>query len=185
MVSKEGAIVEQYYLEGKEPVAGNNVETTIDITLQKVAEDSLAQVMQDLINPEINTSTGESTGLDAQGAAVVVMKVKTGEILACASYPTFNLETMNEDWDDIMNDELKPFFNRPSARTTPPAPPLRCAPWWPPWRTPTPKVSGSWIIWKPFRIRVCSPSWAMALIPSACCIPPFWPPTAPSTPPTR
>lgn len=112
VVSKEGAIVEQYYLEGKEPVAGNNVETTIDITLQKVAEDSLAQVMQDLINPEINTSTGESTGLDAQGAAVVVMKVKTGEILACASYPTFNLETMNEDWDDIMNDELKPFFNR-------------------------------------------------------------------------
>ena len=112
VVSKDGAIVEQYYLEGKEPIAGNNVETTIDITLQKVAEDSLAQVMQNLVNPEINTAEGDDTGLDAQGAAVIVMKVKTGEILACASYPSFNLATMNEDWDDIMNDELKPFFNR-------------------------------------------------------------------------
>ena len=112
VVSKDGAIVEQYYLEGKEPIAGNNVETTIDITLQKIAEDSLAQVMKDLVDPEKNTSTGESTGLDAEGAAVVVMKVKTGEILACASYPTFNLATMNEDWNDIMEDPLKPFFNR-------------------------------------------------------------------------
>lgn len=112
VVSKDGAIVEQYYLEGKEPIAGNNVETTIDITLQKIAEDSLAQVMKDLVNPEINTAEGDDTGLDAEGAAVIVMKVKTGEILACASYPTFNLATMNEDWNDIMEDPLKPFFNR-------------------------------------------------------------------------
>ena len=112
VVSKDGAIVEQYYLEGKEPIAGNNVETTIDITLQKIAEDSLAQVMKDLVNPEINTAEGDDTGLDAEGAAVIVMKVKTGEILACASYPTFNLASMNEDWNDIMEDPLKPFFNR-------------------------------------------------------------------------
>lgn len=109
VVSKEGAIVRQAYLEGKEPIAGNNVETTIDITLQKVAEDSLTEVMQRLVDPEQNTSTD---ALDAEGAAVVVMKVKTGEILACASYPTYDLSTMNEDWDDIMADPLKPFFNR-------------------------------------------------------------------------
>ena len=112
VVSKDGAIIQQAYLEGKEPIAGNNVETTIDITLQKVAEDSLAEVMQNLTNPEINTAVGENTGADAQGAAVIVMKVKTGEILACASYPSFNLATMNQDWDTIMEDEKKPFFNR-------------------------------------------------------------------------
>lgn len=109
VVSKEGAIVRQTYLEGKEPIAGNNVETTIDITLQKVAEDSLTEVMQRLVDPEQNTSTD---ALDAEGAAVVVMKVKTGEILACASYPTYDLSTMNENWDEIMADPLKPFFNR-------------------------------------------------------------------------
>lgn len=114
VVSKDGAIVSQKYLEGKEPIAGNNVETTIDITLQKIAEDSLAEVMHNLTDPEINTSEGESTGRDAQGAAVIVMKVKTGEILACASYPTYDLANISkpEVWNAIMEDELKPFFNR-------------------------------------------------------------------------
>lgn len=114
VVSKDGAIVQQYYLEGKEPIAGNNVETTIDITLQKIAEDSLAEAMENLTNPEINTAEGENTGRDAEGAAVVVMKVKTGEILACASYPSYDLAhiTDQEVWDEIMNNSKKPFFNR-------------------------------------------------------------------------
>ena len=115
-VTKEGTIVSQQYLEGKEPVAGNNVETTIDIDLQKVAEDALSQRMKELTDPNINTG-GEGEGLDAQGAAVVVMKVKTGEILACASYPTFNLATMKEDWDAINSDDLKPMFNRAFGAT--------------------------------------------------------------------
>lgn len=114
VVSKDGAIVRQTYLEGKEPIAGNNVETTIDITLQKIAEDSLAEVMHNLTDPEINTAEGENTGLDAEGAAVIVMKVKTGEILACASYPTFDLANIADKatWNAIMEDPLKPFFNR-------------------------------------------------------------------------
>ena len=115
-VTKEGTIVSQQYLEGKEPVAGNNVETTIDIDLQKVAEDALAERMKELTDPNINTG-GEGEGIDAQGAAVVVMKVKTGEILACASYPTFNLATMKEDWDAINSDDLKPMFNRAFGAT--------------------------------------------------------------------
>ena len=115
-VTKEGTIVSQQYLEGKEPVAGNNVETTIDIDLQKVAEDALAERMKELTDPNINTG-GEGEGIDAQGAAVVVMKVKTGEILACASYPTFNLATMKEDWDAINSDDLKPLFNRAFGAT--------------------------------------------------------------------
>lgn len=114
--TKEGTIVSQQYLEGKEPVAGNNVETTIDIDLQKVAEDALAKRMKELTDPNINTG-GEGEGIDAQGAAVVVMKVKTGEILACASYPTFNLATMKEDWDAINSDDLKPLFNRAFGAT--------------------------------------------------------------------
>ena len=110
-VSKDGTIIEQRYVEGKEPVAGNNVETTIDIDIQKIAEDALADAMDSFTNPERNTST-TGDGLDAQGAAVIVMKVKTGEILACASYPSYNLATMTEDWDTLLADELKPFFNR-------------------------------------------------------------------------
>ncbi len=119
-VSKDGVITKQYYLPGKEPIAGNNVETTIDITLQEVAEEALSDVMADITNPEINQTVGEDEGLDAQGAAVIVMDVKTGEILACASYPTYNLSTMYEDWKEIEANDLKPFFNRAFGAAYPP-----------------------------------------------------------------
>ena len=116
-VTKEGSIVSQAYIKDKEPIAGNNVESTIDISLQKTAEDALAEVMKNITNPEVNTEVGEHTGLDAQGAAIIVMKVKTGEILACASYPTYNLATLNEDWAMISKDDLNPFFNRAFGAT--------------------------------------------------------------------
>ena len=122
IVNREGAIIKQYYAKEtdekgnvigvKEPVAGNNVETTLDIKIQEVAEDALEEVMGRITDPQINTEVGEHTGLDAQGAAVIVMECKTGNILACASYPTYNLATMHEDWDDILANPLNPFFNR-------------------------------------------------------------------------
>jgi len=109
VVSRDGTVVQQYYK--KDPIAGNNVETTIDLTLQMIAEDALAEVMAQITDPEINTEEG-GLGLDAEGAAVIVMEVKTGQILACASYPSYDLATMNQDWDAIEADPLKPFFNR-------------------------------------------------------------------------
>ena len=122
VVSRDGAIIKQYYAKSydengnvigeKTPVAGNNVETTLDIKLQQVAEDALAETMRKRTDPQINTATGNNTGLDAQGAAVIVMNPKTGEILACASYPTYNLATMYDDWNTITEDERNPFFNR-------------------------------------------------------------------------
>ena len=109
VVSRDGTVVQQYYK--KDPIAGNNVETTIDLNLQIIAEDALAEVMAQITDPEINTEEG-GLGLDAEGAAVIVMEVKTGQILACASYPSYDLATMNENWKAIEEDPLKPFFNR-------------------------------------------------------------------------
>ena len=118
VVDKNGTITAQFWRTNPEtgesmaPIAGNNVETTIDLDLQIVAEDALADVMADITNPEINTEEGENTGLDAEGAAVIVMDVATGEVLACASYPSYDLSTMHEDWDEIEANPYKPFFNR-------------------------------------------------------------------------
>ncbi len=123
VVNKDGATVSQYYAldsetgERKEPVAGNNVETTLDITLQQAAEDALAEVMESLTSLETNES---GDGLDAEGAAVVVIECKTGNILACASYPTYNISTMLEDWEEINSDPLKPLFNRAFGAAYPP-----------------------------------------------------------------
>ena len=118
-VSREGTIMAQYWRknpetgEPMEPKAGNNVETTIDLDIQKVTEDALAEMMRNIVNPEVNTTVGEkNTAHDAEGAAAIVMEVQTGKILACASYPTYNLATMHEDWKKIEEDPLKPFFNR-------------------------------------------------------------------------
>ena len=117
VVSRDGTIIEQYYRVDQKtgkvytPIAGNNVETTIDIGIQKAAEEALAKCIENIKDPEANTSKA-GDGLDAEGAAVVVMKVKTGEILACASYPTYNLATMNEDWKEINDNPLNPMFNR-------------------------------------------------------------------------
>ena len=113
-VDKNGAIISQEYYEGKEPKAGNNVETTIDINLQIIAEDALADIIDWLKNPEDSKTdkNQEEAGRDVEGAAVVVMKVKTGEILACASYPTYNPQTYNEDYNDILEADFDPLFNR-------------------------------------------------------------------------
>ena len=129
VVDKEGTIIEQYwaniYEDGeivgqKVPQAGNNVETTLDLNLQIIAEDELARVMQWLVDPEQNTEVGNHVGHDAQGAAVVVMEVKTGDILAMASYPTFNLATFNEDYAKLSEDPLKPMYNRALQGAYPP-----------------------------------------------------------------
>ena len=114
VVDKNGAIISQEYYEGKEPKAGNNVETTIDINLQIIAEDALAMIIDWLQNPEDSKTdkNQEQTGRDVEGAAVVVMKVKTGEILACASYPTYNPMTYNQDYEEILKMDFDPLFNR-------------------------------------------------------------------------
>ena len=127
VVDKNGTMISQYYANEyddkgeiigvKSPKAGNNVETTIDLELQMVAEDALADIMEYLVDPARNY-TGE--GLDAEGAAVVVMEVKTGDILVLASYPTFDLATLAESYKEIEQREFAPLFNRALSAAYPP-----------------------------------------------------------------
>lgn len=119
VVDKEGTIISQEYVEGQEPKAGNNVETTIDLNLQIVAEDSLAEFMEYMVDPARNT-TGE--GLDAEGAAVVVMEIATGDVLACASYPTFDpsLLSNKEEYEKIVKADFDPLYNRALLAAYPP-----------------------------------------------------------------
>ena len=119
-VNRQGTTTKSYYLPGKEPIAGNNVETTIDIDIQEVAEEALEDVVLWARDPEQNLEEGDKVGHDAQGAAVIVMECKTGNILACASYPTYNLTTMHEDWKAIEEDPYNPFFNRAFGAEYPP-----------------------------------------------------------------
>ena len=113
VVSTDGTIISQEYLEGKEPKAGSNVETTIDINIQMVAEDAMADLIKEMID-----AGGDAAGVE--GAAVVVMEVKSGDVLACASYPTYDLSTFRENYNEIAEQEFDPFFNRALQGIYPP-----------------------------------------------------------------
>lgn len=89
-------------LYSKEPKPGNTVALTIDIDLQKTAEDSLAEKIKGMTDKD---------GVTRGGAAAVV-SVGTGEVLALASYPTYDLSKFDEMYDTWMNDSALPMFNR-------------------------------------------------------------------------
>lgn len=94
-------------------VAGNNVTLTIDYRLQKVSEDALVNVINGLKDGTLN---GKKIP-DADSGAVVVLDVRTGEVLAMASYPTYNINEIVDGisqsrWDNLSNDPLKPMYNR-------------------------------------------------------------------------
>lgn len=120
VVDKAGTILSQKYKEGEEPIAGNNVETTIDLELQMVAEDALERIMTQLTDPDKEHMQNVYEGQDAAGAAVVVMSVKTGEVLACASYPTFDLATMKDNFAQIEEMPFDPMYNRALQGAYPP-----------------------------------------------------------------
>ena len=100
-VTKDGTLVKSVYLQ--EPKAGANVEVSIDINLQMAAEDSLAQKIEELRAQEEGLD-----GWDADGGAVVAMNVKTGQVLVCGSYPSYDLSRYSEDFNITSKDPHKP-----------------------------------------------------------------------------
>ena len=116
VVDKNGNIVSQYYTV--EPVAGHNVETSIDLNMQIVAEDTMKQIHENLLAS--NGTDGAGNGADLTGMACVVMSVKTAEVLTCASYPSYDPSTYNKLYNILMEDPMKPTKNRALMETYPP-----------------------------------------------------------------
>lgn len=87
----------------KPPIQGNNIITTIDAELQVFAEELMK---------------GKSGG-------VVVMKPKTGEILALVSSPEYDVRKLagridKEYWQFINSDSTRPLYNRAISSRQPP-----------------------------------------------------------------
>ena len=89
-----------------EATAGDNVYLTLDIALQEVTENAL----QDTII-KINSNKKEDEEA-ADGGAVVVRDVHNGEVLACASYPSYDMALFDENFSMWAADESKPLYNR-------------------------------------------------------------------------
>lgn len=112
-VRTDGTLVSSRWLV--EPKAGSNVEVSIDINLQRVAEDEMERVFQQMRAQE----EGED-GWDVAGGAVVALNVKTGQVLVCASNPSYDLSTYFENYTQILEQDYDPLFNRALLGTYPP-----------------------------------------------------------------
>ncbi len=86
----------------REPQPGGTVALTLDIDLQADVEAALAETISGMIDKDSNE----------RGGAAAVVSVGTGGVLALASYPTYDLSTFNEDYDELVNDQRLPMFNR-------------------------------------------------------------------------
>ncbi|MBQ8333251.1 MAG: hypothetical protein IJX93_05705 [Clostridia bacterium] len=93
-----------------EPVAGKDVYLTIDIGMQMCAEKALAE---NIFKIRADAKWDDPlSGEDAAAGAMTVEDCDTGEILAICSYPTYNLETYQEDLTGLLSDETSPLYNR-------------------------------------------------------------------------
>ena len=114
-----GTILSTVYT--KEPVPGDHVYLTIDIVLQEQVERILDNGIR-ILTQERMTEKGEqeAKGLgtfedgfwEITGGAAVVVNVKTGEPLAIASWPTYDVTTIIENYSELMEAENAPLFNR-------------------------------------------------------------------------
>ncbi len=83
----------------KNPVQGNTIVLTIDRDLQHLAQEKLRD-------------TCNSVSIANSAGAVVVEDVNSGEVLAAASYPTYNINDYYEHYSDLVENRRTPLFNR-------------------------------------------------------------------------
>ncbi len=99
-------------IKEEKAVPGNNVYLTIDAKLQQVAESALKQALEEIQKGgEFKSKWGnydyKESFKNATSGAVVAIDVKTGEVLALASYPAYDPNLFatgitEDDWESLM-----------------------------------------------------------------------------------
>lgn len=119
--TSEGVVTSSVYVDraGNDatPQPGNHIYLTVDIELQAMAEQILASYIteENKIREEDNllyAVYGKEKEDLITGGAIVAVDCRTGEPLCMASYPTFTLETMLDEYAQLNKDENRPLFNR-------------------------------------------------------------------------
>ena len=87
-----------------EPSQGNTVVLTIDAGVQQVAQDALEKALLDY--------AGSKGNMVDNAGAVVVLNCKDSSILACASYPTYDISTYSENVAALNTASGSPLWNR-------------------------------------------------------------------------
>ncbi len=106
-LTADGHVVD--VLEDRPAEAGNNVMLTIDIRLQAAVERALAEQIELMVAEGVEDPEKPQ---DVAGGAAVVIDIATGDVLAEASYPTYDLSRFNELFNELNADERTPMLNR-------------------------------------------------------------------------
>lgn len=102
-----------------EPKPGYNVRLTVDSELQRIVEEALETQIHyavELAQKENRSYVGE----DCRAGAAVVLDVNSGELLALASYPGYDLNTFSADFNTLRDDPDSPLINRATQGIYPP-----------------------------------------------------------------
>lgn len=97
----------------KQPSAGNSVMLTLDSELQQLMQDALKYHI-DFINSDYLTDSINYTKYKkgCVAGSIVVLDVKTGGVLAAASYPGYDLNDMVKNYSEVLNRPGNPLLNR-------------------------------------------------------------------------
>lgn len=95
-------------------VAGLSVELTLDSVLQRAAQTAVVDTMAAL-----REQNEPLSGADVKSGSVVLLDVKDGGVLVCASCPTYDLSTYSERYTALAADAGQPLFNRALYGTYP------------------------------------------------------------------
>ncbi len=105
------------------PVPGDDLYLTLDLRLQKKAEESLKKGLEKIREGGVFESEwGDFQFRDkyenAYSGALVALDVKTNEVLALANYPAYDLNLFStgittENWNSLLNDSKNPLAPRP------------------------------------------------------------------------
>ncbi len=94
---------------------GYTVRLTIDAEMQKVAEESLRDVIREQANAGY-LSGQRHNGEDANAGAVVVIDPRDASLRVVASYPTYSQNTYSADAETLLKDtENAPLLNRATS----------------------------------------------------------------------
>ncbi len=89
-----------------QPQAGNSILLTIDRNIQQVAQESLKNLIHKL------GSTNDRNTRSANAGSIVVMNVNTGAVLAAVTYPSYDMESYQNDYNSLLTHPGRPLFNR-------------------------------------------------------------------------
>ena len=93
--------------ETVEAVPGHTVQLTLLQSVQAAAQQALADRIEYL-----NNNAPATRGKEAEAGAVVAVDVKTGGVIAMASYPDYSLDEYYETYSELVQQSPSPLLNR-------------------------------------------------------------------------